>query len=153
MPPTPDNLSPDLLAKHAHTGIDGTRRLPATHLVTLALFGASAATAANYSTFFNVPFPCEVLSVRESHTTAGSDAGAVTVTVEKLTGTQAPGAGAAVLASAISLKATANTVQPGSLTATRANRRLLAGHRLAALLTGTPTSVANMTLTVELREL
>lgn len=147
------NLAPNLLSTHQHSGLDGTKRIKGTHLVGLTLFGTTAATAGNYSVFFNVPFPCEVIGVRESHTTAGSDAGTVTVTVEKLTGTTAPGAGVAVLASALSLKATANTVQTGTLTNTKNDRRFLAGHRLAALLSGTPTAVANMTLTVELLEL
>jgi hypothetical protein len=147
------NLAPNLLSTHLHTGLDGTKRIKGTHIVNLALLGTSAATTANYSVFFNVPFPCEVISVRESHTTAGSDAGTVTVTVEKLTGTTAPGGGVTLLSSALSLKATANTVQTGTLTLTKNDRRFLAGHRLAALLSGTPTAVANMVLTVELLEL
>ena len=108
------------------------------------LAGTSAATAGNYGVFFIAPFPCEVLSVREVHETAGADAGAVTLDIEKLTGTQALDGGVAVLSSTINLKGTANTVSTGTLTGTRANRLLALNNRLALKDSGTHTAVAGV---------
>lgn len=127
-------------------------KLPATFLVTARLDGAAAATAANYGPFFIAPFACEVVSVRESHTVAGNDAGAVTLDIEKLTGTQAPDAGAPVLgATKINLKGTANTVVSPALTGTAADKQLAAGDRLCLKDAGTPTAVAGVAVTIELK--
>jgi hypothetical protein len=48
--------------------------------------------------------------VAESHTVAGTNAGAVTLDIEKLTGTQALDAGVSILSATFDLKGTANTV-------------------------------------------
>lgn len=112
--------------------------------------GTAAATAANYGVFFIVPVPCVVSDIQEVHQTLGTDGGTVTLQIEKLTGTQAPDAGAVVLKTALSLKATINTVQIGVLTATLANRTLDVGDRLCMKDAGTLTSVANVTVLVEL---
>lgn len=114
------------------------------------LSGTSAATATNYGVFFVVPVACYVTGVKEVHQTAGSDGGAVTVTLEKLTGTSALDAGTEVLATALSLKATANTVQTGTLSATLGARTLAVGNRLALKDAGTLTAVANVTVLIEL---
>lgn len=114
------------------------------------LVGTSAATAGNYGVFFIAQFNCEVLSVREAHETAGTDAGAVTLDIEKLTGTQALDGGVAVLNATIDLKGTVNTVVTPALTATRANRLLAVGNRLALKDSGTLTAVAGMTITIEI---
>lgn len=128
--------------------------VPASFVVIEALQGASAATAANYGVFFIAPFACEVISVRENHTTAGTDAGAVTLDVEKLTGTQASGAGVAVLgATKINLKGVAETVQAPALTATTANKQLAVGDKLNLLDAGVLTAVAGTTVTVELKRI
>lgn len=112
--------------------------------------GTAAATAANYGVFYIVPTACYVNKVQEVHQTAGSDAGAVTVTLEKLTGTTALDSGTEVLATALSLKATANTVQTGTLTSTLGARTLAAGNRLALKDAGVLTAVANVTVLIEL---
>lgn len=125
-----------------------------TFVVSATLDGAAAATAANCGVFFIAPFTCEVVSVREAHTTAGSDAGAVTLDVEKLTGTQAPDAGVAVLgATKVNLKGTANTVQAPALTGTTADKQLAAGDRLALKDAGILTAVAGVAVTVELKRI
>lgn len=141
---------------HRHTGFDASmvrfgdikgRKIWVTHNIV----GTDAATASNYSTFFiNQMGSCYVSGFWEVHATAGSDAGSVTIGLEKLTGTTAPGSGTDVLSSALSLKATANTVQEGTLTPTIANKALAIGDRLALEDTGTLTGVANVTVLVEL---
>ena len=128
--------------------------VPASFVVTEALQGTAAATAANYGVFFIAPFACEVVSVRENHTTAGTDAGAVTLDVEKLSGTQVSGAGVAVLGAAkINLKGVAETVQTPALTATTANKQLAIGDKLNLLDTGVLTAVAGAAVTVELKRI
>lgn len=128
-------------------------KVPATLPIIETLQGATAATAANYGVIFIAPFACEVVSVREAHTTAGSDAGAVTIDIEKLTGTQAPDAGVSVLGATINLKGTANTLQTPALTGTAANKQLAAGDRLCLKDAGVLTAVAGVTVTVELKRI
>lgn len=130
----------------------GGNVLAKTFFAAKSLNDTAAATAANYGVFFIAPFACTVVSVREAHTAAGTDAGAVTLDIEKLTGTQALDAGVAVLgATKINLKGAANTVQAPALTATAADKTLAAGDRLALKDTGTLTAVAGVTVTVELK--
>ena len=112
--------------------------------------GTNAASGVFYGVFFITPFNCEVLSVREVHETAGTDAGAVTLDIEKLTGTQALDGGVSVLAATIDLKGTANTVVAPALTATRANRLLAVGNRLAVKDTGTLAVLSGVCVTIEI---
>jgi len=114
------------------------------------IYGADAATGANYGVFCIVPIACVVTGFQEVHQTAGNDAGAVTLMLEKLTGTTAPGSGSDVLSTTLSLKATADTVQDGALTLTLADKTLKVGDRLALEDTGTLTTLANVTVKVEL---
>lgn len=97
--------------------------------------------------------PVYVKSASYVATAAGTSGSAVTMNIEKETGS---GAGAAapaggsttLLQSAFDLKATENTVQAGTLTATTANLILTAGQRISIEETGTTTAVANATITV-----
>lgn len=140
------------LAAEAVGGITiGGNKVGNTFVVTEVLQGAAAATAANYGPFFIAPIACEVVSVREAHTAAGTDTGAVTLDVEKLTGTQAPDAGVSVLGATINLKGAANTVQVPTLTGTAANKQLAIGDRLCLKDAGTLTAVAGVAVTVELK--
>jgi hypothetical protein len=109
------------------------------------------AAAADYDGVIPVPYGCEVVSVRERHQTAGSDAGAVTVMVKKVPSGTAKASGTDVLSAGISLKATADTVQTGSLHATAANKQLAAGDGLALVTTGVLTAVDGVSVTVELK--
>lgn len=122
--------------------------------IQVSLLGATAATVGNYGTFFIADRSYTVSLIQEIHTTAGSDGGAVTLTVEKLRGVQAPGAGKDLLAATkFNLKATANTLQSFSgsgLSATPSDLAVIAGDVLALKLTGTPTSLANVTVGVQL---
>ena len=113
-------------------------------------FIVSRATAGFGVFFINRIAPCYVSAFYEVHQTAGTDGSAVTLMLEKLTGTTALDSGSDVLSATLSLKATANTVQTGSLSATFPNRNLALGDRLALEDTGVLTSVANVTVFVEL---
>ena len=115
--------------------------------------GTNAATATNYGIFFIAPFRCEVVRIDEVHQTLGTDGGAVTVTVERLQGTEALDAGDDLLATLLSLKATINTVQNGTLTATKENRILNRGDRLALKDAGVLTTVAGVCVTVKIMPL
>lgn len=121
------------------------------HIINHTIVGTAAATAANYAVFWIAPWSCVITKIKEVHQTAGSDAGSVTLDIEKLTGTQALDAGASALSSTFNLKAIANTVQTGSLTTTLANRRLAAGDRLAMKDSGTLTNVSNVTIITEVQ--
>lgn len=97
-----------------------------------------------------------IVEARAVWTAAGTDGGAVTLTIEKLTGTQAPGAGANMFGtSTINLKGVANTVQrlvssqlTGLTAAQKAAQQLSPGDRMSATLTGTLTSLAGLTVRV-----
>lgn len=138
----------DDMRKHAHTGIDQTKKLDNLYVIRFTVPGLLAATATNYSVIDNIPFPIEIIAIYESHTTAGSDAGAVSLNIEKLTGTQALDAGTVLLSTAFNLKGTANTVNTGALTSTRPDLKLLQGHRLALKDSGTLTDVAGVCITI-----
>lgn len=104
--------------------------------------------------FFIAPEPLEVVEIHEIHTTLGTGAGDVTLQVERLQGTEAPGGnGDALLATAVNLKAANNTVQSPALTATTANLQLAAGDRLGVDISGTTTSVAGVLVTVLMRRI
>lgn len=148
-------LKNDDFIEHQHNGFDSikveyndiNRKII---YVSHTIVGADAATAANFGVFFIVPVACVLTGFQEVHQTAGNDAGAVTLTLEKLTGTTAPDSGVVMLASTLSLKATANTVQDGVPTLTLGNRTLKAGDRLCLKDAGTLTTLANVTVKVEL---
>ena len=95
--------------------------------------------------------PYELTLVQQIHSTLGTDGSAVTVTVTKDTGTQAPGAGTALLTAGFNLKATANTVQEATLTTTLDNRKFSKGDRLAIKFSGVLTSVAGLNVTATLK--
>lgn len=127
----------------------GILRKQVTFQVTFNAPGTSGATAANYGMFFQADRAVGVASITEIHATAGTDTGAVTLQVEKLTGTTAPGSGTSLLSSAFDLKGTKNTTQYGSLTTSNPTALALGrGDRLGVVLTGTPTAVANVVVTV-----
>ena len=140
---------------HFHNGFD-TSRVNFSDIyqkkiwVHHTIIGADAATTANFGTFFICPAICTVMSFKEIHQVAGNDAGAVTLDLERLTGTTAPDSGTSVLASTLSLKATANTLQTASLSLTAGNRNLAVGDRLCLKDTGTLTTLSNVSVIVEL---
>lgn len=121
-------------------------------MIEASLFGATPATAANYSTFFIADRAYQVELIQEVHGTAGSDGGTVSLDVTKDTGTTAPAGGSSVNSVTFNLKATANTVQ-SSIAVASGVSQLAVGDRLALKLTGTPTSLANVQVQVSLRSL
>lgn len=141
---------------HYHNGFD-SNQISWVDLYQKKLFiihniqGTAGATAANYAVFLIVPMPALIVGFQEVHKTAGTDGAAVTIDLEKLTGTTAPGSGVTALSATLSLKATANTVQTATITTTNANRTLAVGDRLAVKLTGTPTAVADVNVLTTLQ--
>jgi len=120
--------------------------------VSVAIPGTQAATATNYGIFFVAPCTCQVTKVSEVHITLGTDSSAVTLDIERLQSTEAPGSGDALLGTTkIDLKGTVNTVQSPDLTSTTASLQLAAGDRLCLKDTGTLTDVAGVCVTVELK--
>ena len=122
-------------------------------VITASIPGTNAATGTSYGVFYTAIFPCEVLAVAESHTVAGTDGSAVTLQIEKLTGTQALDAGTTLLNSAINLKGTANTPVYPDLTTIVLNRQLERGNRLALKDTGTLTNVQGVQVTILIKPL
>lgn len=105
-------------------------------------FGTPAATD---QVFFVAPAPCKIMAISQVHSTAAG--GASTLTVEKDTGTTAPGSGTAVQTGSFNLNATANTVQNAVLK-TDGTCTLAAGDRLAVNFANTIQSTAGMVVTV-----
>ena len=99
-------------------------------------------------TFFIANRPQTVLAAYAVWGTASSDAGAVTLDITADASATAAGGGTTILSAAKSMKTTANTVNTLTLTATAANLRLAPGTRLSFKLTGTPTSLADLTIVV-----
>lgn len=116
-------------------------------------FQAGAGSLADQA-FFIANKPCRVLAIREVHSAAESSAGTLSVQVTKDSGTDAPGAGDDLLTNnsnaGFDLKATANTVQVGTLTGTEATLELGVGDRLSVDATAAGTEIAGMLITVEL---
>lgn len=143
--------------RHEHNGSDAPL-LPFDNItgleriLTHTLIGTTAATAANYAVFWIADAPCAVTGFWEVHQTAGTDAGAVTLQLEKLQSGEALDAGDALLVAALSLKATINVVQEADIVTTATSdsnsqktASLLKGDRLALKDSGTLTAVANVT--------
>jgi hypothetical protein len=111
----------------------------------------AAATAANYGVVMHILSACVIEQVWESHKTAGSDAGAVTLDIEKLGSGVALDSGTTVLSTALSLKTTANTPQQGTLSTDITKRQFAAGDRIALKDAGTLTAVASVTVSIIIR--
>lgn len=119
--------------------------------ITASLPGVLSQTTGYYGAFFTAYMPCEILQVTEVHTVAGNDAGAVTLDIEKLTGTTALGSGVSVLASTFNLKSTANTVVRKMGRDLSVNRQILPGDRIALKDAGTLTTLEGVQVTLYLK--
>jgi len=99
--------------------------------------------------FFVAPAACEVISASERHVTVAGQAG--TMTIEKCTAAEAPGAGDVVLASAFDLVSTANTTVTKSATATAVEQMAAGDALVTKLASGAATSYAGASLTVTMK--
>lgn len=100
---------------------------------------------------FTAYHPMEVVSVSEVHTEAGTDVGTVTLDIEKLTGTQAIGAGTSVLTDPFNLKSTANTPVTKRGTSLSNGRVLKPTDRLAVSSDGILAGVDGVEVTIYLK--
>lgn len=100
--------------------------------------------------FFTAIRRCKVVAIKATPAVAGTDAGAVSATVTRCQGTEAPASGDDLIGTTkINLKGTAHTVQSLVLTTTLANLILEVGDRLAVDVTGTLTAVVcNVTVLI-----
>lgn len=141
---------------HVHNGSDAPF-VPFVNVTSVLVYipvniqGVQAQTSTNYSTFWIAPDNCNVIAISEVHKVAGTAGGSVTLNVEKLTGITAPGSGTSILSTAFNLKGTANTVQNGTLTNVIATKQLAIGDRLALVVSGTLTTLENVTVMVTLQ--
>lgn len=111
---------------------------------------ATLVAAADFAAFFVADRQYRVLGARERHSVAGSDAGAVTLTVVKMTSGAAKAAGVNVLTTTLNLKSAADTPVWLGPSATVADTRLVPGDALGMLSTGTLTAVIDTSVTVQL---
>ena len=122
-------------------------------VIVATLNDTAAQTAANYGTIFTaLKRGYEVLVVGEIHGTLGTDERAVTLQLEKLTGTTAKGSGTNILVTAFNLKSTINTLvrkEGSDLT----NKTLAVGDRLAWKTSGTLTALKDVHITIYLKPL
>jgi len=97
-----------------------------------------------------------VVSIKEVHGAEGTDAGAATGAVRKVTAVAAPGAAAGAtvkefLTTAFDLKSTANTTVTGTLTATAADLNLAAGDKIGVNFVGVLTGLDGGVIVIELK--
>jgi hypothetical protein len=135
-----NSISDKRIARALTSVIDAVTLLPITEALT-----ATDATRVVYV----VTHPCKLVAVSEAHTTASSSG---TLTLEKLTGTTAPGSGTAMLTATISLAGTANTVLSGTPVSDVSILTLAAGDRLALKIAGTMTSLAGSRVSIMLAQ-
>jgi len=119
-------------------------------------FAAAANVGAVDAIIFSADADYELMQVDEVHETAGSDGGAVTLDVVKLTGTTAIASGATMLQTPFNLKSTARVIvrknrSQGGLTTSVANRWVTRGDRIGLNFTGTTTALVGLLVQVWLK--
>lgn len=121
------------------------------------VFHAQAAADMVDQTFFVATQAYQVTKVAFVHAVAESTAATLLAQVTKDTSTNAPGAGTDLLTNntntGFNCKATANTVQNGTLTATTADLQLAAGNRLSVDFSAAATELVGVTITVSLKRI
>lgn len=105
--------------------------------------------------FFIADRAYQVVRIDQIHAVAETTAATLNIQVTKDTGTNAPGAGTDLLTNNANAgfngKATANTVQNGTLTAVTADLQLAAGNRLGVDFSAAATELVGVTITVILK--
>lgn len=150
-----------VVPRHTHSGGPDAPSIPYESLhpfyehVYWTIPGIQAATATNYGVFWVAPADCSLVAAQEVHQTAGSSGSDVTLQIEKLTQTEAPGAGIDMLFAPFNLKGTANTLQTADIVTTGSggvqDAAIRRGDRLCLADTGTLTAVANVTVLLTIR--
>lgn len=126
--------------------------MPKTRIVDLCARGRNATFFVNHiidiagtavdAHVFTATQRCQVIDIQACPRVIGGDVGAVSATVRRCQGTEAPASGDDLLgATKIDLKGTADTVQNPALTSTTSYLTLEVGNRLAIDVTGTLTAV------------
>lgn len=106
--------------------------------------------------FFTAQYACEILWASETHTAVGTDSGSVTLQLEVLTGTGAPGSGTEMLITPWNLKGAINTVETKMKNdfVNSVDARILdRGDRIALKYSGTLTGVAGVNVTLGFKPL
>lgn len=129
----------------------GGALIPNYVVVQAVVTGTSAATATNYGRIFLADRAYKIIQATETHRTLGTDGSAVTLDLEKATGTQAEGSGVNMTATNFNLKGTIDTVQTILPSATYANTLLAAGDRIILKDTGVLTAVADVAVSIVLQ--
>lgn len=122
------------------------------------VFTISGTTLAQNSINYSAPFfyadrNYEVIEFKERHEVAGTDAGAVTIMLNKVPDATAPASGTNVLTATLSLKTTANTWQSGTITSSLPDFVLSSGDALSVISSGTLTSLQGITVAIILKAL
>jgi hypothetical protein len=122
-----------------------------------ATMHAQAAADQVSRTFFNAIGAWQLVAVSFIAAVAEATAGSLSVQITKDTGTDAPGAGTVLLTNntnaGFNAKATANTIQTGTLTATAASLQLATGNRLSAKYSDAATELVGVTITAYLKRI
>ncbi len=118
-----------------------------------SIYGATAQTATNYGIIFVARHPIEIMRITETHSTAGSDAGTVTLDVKKAGSGVAIASGVTLLTSTFNLKSTANTPVYKEGQDLSANRKLKEGDRIGLVASGTLTSLTDVQITIYYSEI
>lgn len=132
-------------------GIDFGSKIVGAWVDTFNFQAANAVT----QTLYTAMYPCELVGVQiqiDAQSTSG------TITVAKCTGTTAPASGTAMLTGTINIGSggiVANTVTNGTLvtTSNTSTLRLAAGDRIAAIFSGTVTSLSGCVLSLQLKKI
>lgn len=114
------------------------------------IFQAPGAAGAVTEAIYIAPFPIEVVGVQCIFATASTSG---TVTVEKDTGTTAPGSGTAVLTGTMSLAGTANTTVTGTLVSAPGTLQFAKGDKVAVVFGGTLTNLVGLCVSVLLKRI
>lgn len=141
------NLTPS----HSHTGLDSPQVAfsnldQVQFTISSVVPGASAATAANYGPFWIAPFTCSIQEIQQAHVTNGA---AGTLFLEILKPGQTSGNGTAVVS--FNMTIGANGVATSTLRRSGTAKILKANDRLSLFMSGTPTSLAQVVVTVVLQ--
>jgi len=113
--------------------------------MTHTMIGSTPNNAQYYGIIWNITHPVEIMRVFVSFGTSSTSG---TLQLEKLTGTQASGAGTNIFKSAFSTSGTANTVVEKKGIDMASDRQFRTGDRLGLVNGGTLTSLTNLVITI-----